>query len=299
MHTQLASPLKSQYRLPLFCLILGAVAIGFAPIFVRLSEVGPIATGFWRVALAFPLLTLFSIHQGTTQPDASQPVSWRDYAWILFAGVLFGADLATWHFSIHYTTVANATLLANFSPVILALWGWLVLGKRPQAQLVWGLALAILGVAILVHPNLQLGQSTWRGDALAFFTSFYYTAYLLAMNRARRIFSAVVSMAIASFSSMLFLALLMWATGEVWLPVSLTGWFVLLGLALFSHILGQGLIAYAFPYLPPTFAATTLLVQPMIAAMAGWFFFAEKLSLLQIAGLLVALGGIFLAKRTI
>jgi drug/metabolite transporter (DMT)-like permease len=299
MQTQMAAHLKSQYRFPLFCLILGAVAIGFAPIFVRLSEVGPIATGFWRVAMAFPLLTLFSIHQGTTQPDTNQPISWRDYAWILFAGIAFGADLATWHYSIHYTTVANATLLANFSPVILALWGWLVLGKRPQAQLVLGLALAVFGVAILVHPNLQLNQSTWRGDTLAFITSFYYTVYLLAMNRARRVFSALRSMTIASFSSMLFLAFLMWMTGEVWLPVSLTGWLVLLGLAFFSHILGQGLITYAFPYLPTTFAATTLLVQPMIAAIAGWFFFAEKLSLLQIAGLLIALGGIFLAKKTI
>jgi len=44
----------------LISLIVGAIGIGFAPIFVRLSNVGPFATGFWRVALALPILILLS-----------------------------------------------------------------------------------------------------------------------------------------------------------------------------------------------------------------------------------------------
>ena len=41
-------------------LALGAVAIGFAPIFVRLASTGPIATAFWRMALAVPILWIFA-----------------------------------------------------------------------------------------------------------------------------------------------------------------------------------------------------------------------------------------------
>ena len=119
-------------KLALLYLVLGAVAIGFAPIFVRLSEVGPIATGFWRVAIAFPILTLLSIGQGYTRPDETHAPALKDYLWLLFSGVLFGGDLATWHLSIQYTTIANSTLIANFSPIIIALWGWIVLRKPPQ-----------------------------------------------------------------------------------------------------------------------------------------------------------------------
>ncbi|MES2142604.1 MAG: DMT family transporter [Pseudomonadota bacterium] len=284
-------------KLALFYLILGATAIGFAPIFVRLSEVGPIVTGFWRVAIAFPLLTLLSLGQGSTYPNDAEKPHFKDYLWILFAGVLFGGDLATWHLSIHYTTIANSTLLANFSPVLIALWGWLVLHKPPQKKLVMGLILAIIGVAILINPGLHIDNQTLLGDSLAFITAFFYAGYLLVLNRARKKFTAFSSMAISTFSSMLTLLIISFFSGETFLPHTEMAWLILIALALFSHILGQGLIAYALPYLPVTFASTALLVQPMVAAMAGWVFFSEHLSFVQLLGILIALAGIFLAKQ--
>ncbi|RYF91164.1 MAG: hypothetical protein EON95_15560, partial [Caulobacteraceae bacterium] len=45
--------------LPIIALLAGACAIGFAPIFVRLTETGPAAGGFWRLALALPMLAPF------------------------------------------------------------------------------------------------------------------------------------------------------------------------------------------------------------------------------------------------
>lgn len=51
----------SNSRLPLLALIAGGIAIGCSPIFVRLSEIGPVSTAFWRLALALgPLILLFS-----------------------------------------------------------------------------------------------------------------------------------------------------------------------------------------------------------------------------------------------
>lgn len=289
---------EKKRKLALFYLIIGAVAIGFAPIFVRLSEVGPIATGFWRVAIAFPILTLLSMGQGSTYPSDADAPNFKDYLWILFAGVLFGGDLATWHLSIQYTTIANSTLLANFSPVLIALWGWLVLHKPPQKKLVIGLLFAIVGVAILISPHLHMDKRTAMGDSLAFITAFFYAGYLLVLNRSRKKFTAIASMAISTFSSMLTLLVITYFSGESFLPHTEIAWIILIALALFSHILGQGLIAYALPYLPVTFASTALLVQPMVAAIAGWLLFSEYLSLVQMSGILIALVGIFLAKQT-
>jgi drug/metabolite transporter (DMT)-like permease len=289
---------EKKSKLPLLYLLIGAIAIGFAPIFVRLSVIGPIATGFWRVAIAFPILIMLSTGQGSTHPEQTEIPRLSDYLWTLFAGVLFGGDLATWHLSIHYTTIANSTLLANFSPILIALWGWLVLHKRPQKKLIIGLLLAIVGVAILINPSLHMDRKTLLGDSLAFITAFFYAGYLLVLNRARKKFTAFASMAISTFSSMLTLFIVTWASGETFLPHTEIAWIILIALALFSHILGQGLIAYALPYLPVTFASTALLVQPMVAAIAGWICFSEYLSWIQMLGILVALTGIFLAKQT-
>jgi drug/metabolite transporter (DMT)-like permease len=286
-------------KLALLYLVIGAVAIGFAPIFVRLSEVGPIATGFWRVAIAFPILTLLSIGQGYTQPDDRHAPVLKDYLWLLFSGVLFGGDLATWHLSIQYTTIANSTLIANFSPIIIALWGWIVLRRPPQKKLVIGLLLAILGIAVLIHPTFHMDKNIRTGDGLAFITAFFYAGYLLVLNRARKKFTAFSSMAISTFASMLTLLAITCLSGELAMPQTEIAWIILFALALFAHILGQGLIAYALPYLPVTFSSTALLVQPMVAAMAGWYFFSEYLGFSQMIGMLIALVGIFLAKQTI
>ncbi len=290
---------KKKHQLALFYLLIGAVAIGFAPILVRLSQVGPISTGFWRVAIAFPILTLLSMQQGSTLPNDGEIPIFKDYLWVLFSGILFGGDLATWHLSIHFTSIANSTLLANFSPVIIALWGWLVLGKTPKKKLVLGLLLAILGIAILIRPSLHMNQNTKIGDCLALITAFFYAGYLLVLNRARRKFTTFSSMALSTFASMLTLLLIAYLSGEAFIPTTETAWLVLMALALFAHIIGQGLIAYALPYLSVTFSSTALLIQPMVAAMAGWFFFSEYLGVIQIIGMLIALIGIFLAKQTI
>ena len=90
-------------------LLLGAVGIAFAPIFVRLSPLAPTATAFWRLALAAPLLWLWVRAERRPLPG-----SWRPLIW---PGVFFAGDLALWHWSLQFTSVANSTLLANTMPV--------------------------------------------------------------------------------------------------------------------------------------------------------------------------------------
>jgi drug/metabolite transporter (DMT)-like permease len=81
------------------------------------------------------------------------------------------------------------------------------------------------------------------------------------------------------------------------LPLSAYGWAILLGLALISHAAGQGLIAFALAHLPATFSSVGLLLQPVIAAVFAWTLLAEPLVPLQIAGGVVVLIGIYLARR--
>ena len=108
-------------------LVGGAVAIGFAPIFVRQSEVGPVSTAVWRVVLAVPVLWLIAAlapkdHPSTPPGDASPAGSATGWGMMLVAGLFFAADLAVWHFSIRFTSVANSTLLANFAPIFVVLY---------------------------------------------------------------------------------------------------------------------------------------------------------------------------------
>ena len=144
----------------------GAVGIAFAPIFVRLSEVGLSATAFWRLALALPPLWLWMTIEGWGTGTRHQPSCMSDYRRLVVVGLFFAFDLAVWHWSIRFTSVANATLLANFAPIFVTLGAWLWFGQRSRQTFILGMATALVGATILVGINLRLSVQHLLGDVL-------------------------------------------------------------------------------------------------------------------------------------
>jgi drug/metabolite transporter (DMT)-like permease len=268
-------------------LLLGAVFIALSPIFVRLSEAGPTATAFWRAALALPVLWVF----------AFQPLKGPKLLF-LAAGIAFAGDLAFWHQSIQFTSVANSTLLANLASLFVTLAAWLFWRERPRALFLVALALARGGVALLVHTSLSFSRTALLGDALGVVTAMFYAWYILAVKGLRDRGAATLQvMAVTSTLTALILLPIALATGEPMLPSSAYGWWILIGLALISHAAGQGLIAYALAHLPAPFSSVGLLLQPVVAALFAWILLSEPVVALQIAGGLVVLAAIWLARR--
>src|SRR6202165_3481013 len=135
---------------PLVSLLRGATCIALSPIFVRVSEAGPTATAFWRVALAVPPLWLLYALRREAAPR-TYPAKWPR---LLAAGVAFAGDLGFWHTSIKLTSVANSTLLANLASIFVTLAAWLFLRQAPSRLFLAGLAAALAGVAVLVKTSL-------------------------------------------------------------------------------------------------------------------------------------------------
>src|SRR3712207_5615993 len=80
----------------------GAVGIACAPIFVPLSELGPTATAFWRLAL--PVLWLWAeIGNRREAGESAHRISGhRTLLGLTLAGLFFAGDLALWHWSIGF-----------------------------------------------------------------------------------------------------------------------------------------------------------------------------------------------------
>jgi len=275
----------------------GAVGIAFAPIFVRLSELGPSATAFWRLALALPLLGLWTKLEGRRNGPRRRPSCAADYRRLVVAGLFFAADLAVWHWSIRFTSVANATLLANATPLFVTLAAWLRVGQRFRATFVLGMTIAMAGATILTGTSFQL--SGWRllGDALGLLTAVFYAGYLLAVKELRDDFSVATVMTWSGVVSAVALLPVSLLSGEGLLPFTGRGWAVLAGLALISQLGGQGLITYALAHLPAAFSSVALLLQPAIAALLAWSLLAEPVGPWQAVGGAIVLAGIFVARR--
>jgi len=277
----------------LVALLAGATCIALSPIFVRLSEAGPPATAFWRVALAVPALWPLALLSGRAAQAPRLP------RWLaLAAGAAFAGDLGFWHTSIKLTSVANSTLLANLASIFVTLATWIFLGQRPSGVFVAGLGAALCGVAMLVNSSLAFSPTGLAGDLLGLITALFYAGYILAVKGLRdRGETTLRLMAVTSTVSALLLLPAALASGETFAPATAAGWATLLGLALVSHAAGQGLIAYALAHLPAAFSSVSLLFQPVMAALFAWLLLSEPLVPLQVAGGLVVLGGIYLARR--
>ncbi len=284
-------------RIALAILLLGALGIAFAPIFVRLSELGPTATAFHRLLLALPALWLWRHVESRGPRRPRQPAGWPDYLELIAAGLFFAGDLAFWHWSIGYTTVANATLLANFAPVFVALFGFALFGQRFSRTFLIGMSLALAGACVLMGQSLALGPGHLLGDALGVITAMFYGAYIIAVGRLRARFSTATIMAwsgLVTCAALLPIALI---SGESLIATTVFGWAMLLGLALISHAGGQSMIAYALAHLPAAFGSVSLLLQPAAAAVLAWLILGEALGPWQAFGAVVILGGIYLARR--
>jgi drug/metabolite transporter (DMT)-like permease len=282
-------------RFALAALILGGAAIGGSPIFVRLSEVGPMATAFWRVALA--LIPIFIVSRIKSKDAGPKPETLSDCGLLILPGVILALDLAAWHLSITMTSVANATLLANLAPVFVTVIGLLFFRETVTRVFVLGLALALAGVVVLKGGPSAFGNGDLRGDGIAVIAAVFYAGYILAIGKLRSRFNTIRIMLWSTASAAVCVLPLGLIFEDHMLPPTAYGWAIVFGLAFVSHASGQVAIAYALAYLPAAFSSLTLLLQPVVAAILAWTLLGEAIGPMQAIGGLVVLAGILIARR--
>jgi drug/metabolite transporter (DMT)-like permease len=275
----------------------GAALLGLSPIGVRLSELGPQATNFWRFALALPILAVWAL-------SARRLPGQRPTLWLLLAGLLFGFELSLWAEALSHTTVANATLLSNMTPIFAAVFAWFVFKEAPRSGVFWGGAIALTGAVTLAFARAGAGAGPadtaaegWYGDALGFSAAIGYAGYLLIVRHLGGQVSTGAVMLIATAAAALYALVLSAVVGETLWPETWRGWAVLVGLGLVVQAAAQGLIAYGVARLPIALSTIMLWLQPVTAAIWSWVLFGESLGPFGIAGAALVLGGVYLVQR--
>lgn len=268
-------------------LLVGACIIGLSPILVRLTEAGSAAAGFWRLAFAMPLLAVMASRNGGVG---------RPPRMALWAGVFFALDLGFWHYGIHLTSVTNATVLSNLTPVVVTAFAWIFLKQRPRALFLAAVAAAVGGAWLMALEKGGGGlKNQPLGDLLSVCTALWYSLYFLTMAEGRRTETTSRLMFWVGVTGGPLLLLVALSLHEPVFASSPLGWGALVGLGL-MHVTGQGSIAWAMGRLPTSTASVVVLIQPIVAAWLGWILFAEPIGPLQALGAAVTLAGVVLAQ---
>ena len=276
-----------------FFVLSGAFLISFSGVWVKLAQVPPTTSAFYRVFFGFLFLLIACLWRG----DYMKLTAGR-LLLIVTCGLLFALDLFCWHASIQYIGPGLATILGNFQVFFLALAGILLYGERVLRRFLLAIPLAISGLFLVVGINWSTLTSSYRtGVYLGLLTAVCYSGFLLTLRKIQadgRKYSFFFALMLISLSCAAFLGMRMVTAGDSFTipdPVSLLS---LVNLGLFSQCLGWALIANAMPRIRASFTGLILLLQPALAFVWDVLFFDRPTGFINWTGVIITLTAIYL-----
>ena len=280
--------------LPQAALAGAVIVLSFSPFFIRWAQApGPVVATY-RLLIAALVLTPAVIHRarrGLLPPLAA----WRP---ALVGGVFTALDLGTWASSIQHTSVANATLLGNISPLWVVLFAVLVWKELIDRRFVIGVVVVLLGAFAVLGDTLSLRPDHLLGDVLALVSSVAYAGYFLATERGRARLDTVSLLWAISLVAGILLLIFCPAAGMPLLGYTPHTYLIFLLTALVSQLGGYLFMTYALGSLPASLVTPTMVASPVITSLLAIPLAGEGLSLPQVVGAVCVLGGVYLVNTS-
>jgi drug/metabolite transporter (DMT)-like permease len=274
-------------------LLLGIIGLTFSPFFVTWAEAPGIVTAFYRLLFASLMVLPWFIYKVRQE----LPLPRTAVLWSLLAGICFAADIAVWNIAVLKSSATNATLFNNTSVFWVALAAWLIFRKRLGTLFCWGLGVAFIGIAIIMHKDMHLSADTGFGDLLAILAGIGYAGFFIAMQHARENLSALTSFFIAALAGALFLSAIIPFTHFSFFGYTQHTYFNFVAMALVTQVIGYLAINYTLGHLPATIVSPSVLLQPLFAASLSMPLLGQPTYSFQIIGGGFVLVGIFMVHR--
>ncbi len=233
----------------------------------------------------------------------------RDELPLIVALGVVGLALVQWSyfFAIHRIAIGIALVIQFVGPILVALWARFVYGEHVRARIWVALALALLGLPLIVEI-WKTDRPDAAGLAAAGLAALTYAAYILLAERGVRRRDPI------SLSAWGFLlATAFWSVLSPWwnLPggrvgqdVSLLGnlasdhlpvWALMAWMIVLGTIIPFALVVAALQRISATRAGITAMLEPVVAVVVAWAWLGESLDPLQLSGGAVTLAGVSLA----
>ena len=282
--------------------VLAALGFSFKAIFVKLAyaaaPVGAVTLLSLRMVFALPVFLWIGFRTGRAAPPISRGDWWR----LAALGLLgyYGASILDF-VGLRYITAGLERLILFTYPTLTVLIGVLFMGKVLERREIAALVLCYAGIGLAFAHDLRLsvdGTAVLIGAAFVFASSLSYALYLtgcaplIARLGASR-FSALALLVSTAATLLHFVAAEPFSALLQPLPVYAYG----AAMALFSTVLPVFMLSAAIRRIGPHQSALIGTLGPVLTIFFGWCLLGEPLSLPQVAGAALVLGGVWLASR--
>lgn len=269
--------------------LLSVAFLATGGIWVKVSALPPINTGFYRVLFSIPLLFPLAYKH-------LKHLSKKDIVILFLAGVFLAGDVALWNLSFSYTSVANANLLTNLTPITVIPISYFLFREKIPRFYMLGTVITLVGVFVLIAGKANPSASNYFGDLLAFFASFFYAGFLLISYRLRDRIESSVIMFVSAFGSAPTLFIASTFIEGFQTPQNINQMFPLIGLTLCLQIIGHNLLAHCQGKISINLSSVICLTQPAIATIYAFVLFKEAVSIIEIAGIIIVMVGVYITK---
>lgn len=286
----LGSPTAAQYGY----LAIGIIALSFAAIFVRLSDVAPPVIAFYRLAFAWvPLFLVINLpRMRKTAVRSGGFASRSDFYLAAAAGACLGLHYAVWFVSLQYTSIGSSTTLVTLQPIFVVLFSFLLFKERVSGKSILGLVLAILGAFVITSSDAMFSRDHLYGDMLALGAAVLIAIYLMIGRSVRHRVDTFHYMNVVYASGALVLLILNLSTGQEMSGFALREWLIFIGLAVVSTLLGHTLLNWLLGSLRASTVSIFFLGEPVGANILAYLLMNEMMGVRQTLGAALVLLGI-------
>lgn len=267
-----------------------AVMFGATGAWVGMTDLPASTVLCMRMALAAAMVALLG-GAGRWLRQSRRPGVWRR---LLALGLLDALQLYLFMLALRHLDVALAVFLSYLSPIYIALVAPRLLKQRTEPVVVVALVLAVSGIVVMLAPGLLepalrvsiLGVSLGLASGLLLAVFFLVAKTLSAdVDGSTMLISNGVVVAVV----MLPLGLIQWAGAGF--AFTLTDFWAVLALAVFSTALGGTVFLHGMRYIPVQHTSIVGLLEPASAPVFALVLLAERPSLWTLLGGALILGG--------
>ncbi len=243
-------------------------------------------------ALAIPLLFLFKRPlRATTSKDK------RLLAICALGNFVWFPLLSAYGLSL--TSASKASLIFSFSPIFTIILCHFFLNDRLTIRRSIGVALAAVGVIIIINPSLgNLSEGNWIGDILVLVATVGSgISYVASVQLVR----SLNSYSVICFSVLIggITLSLVFMFGKLWSYFYIMDWKSWVGviyIGIFGVLISNGLILYAVKYASAVTLSSTTFITPFLSIILAVFLLGETISPIDIAAGVIILSGVYFTK---
>lgn len=269
------------------------VAASFAAIFIRFSNVHPIAVAFYRMLFS-SLILLFFI---PAYLDDIRNLSKKQWTILITTGFFLAIHFAAWISSLGYTTVASSVILVSAHPLIVSwIGGWYLEEKAPP-KIYIGIGIALIGVVMMAYSDYSFTEWGLFGDILALVGMLAMAGYILRGRKIRQDMNLIPYAFLVYLFSTVFLAIFSLAFSTGFKVYPRQEYMIFLALAVVPTMFGHTVYNWALKYVRARLVSISLLGEPIGSSVLAFLILQEIPPRFTIFGGIVTLFGIYICAK--